>query len=152
MRLEPADFDDPKLLDLLRLHVSEARANSPPGTSYALDLTGLRRPDVSLYVVRDGDALLGMGALKALDGAAGEIKSMRTHPDHLRRGVARAVMDHLLGEARARGYARVSLETGRGPSYEAAAALYLAYGFRDGPPFGDYGPSDFNRFMHLDLG
>jgi len=95
--------------------------------------------------------VLGVGALKALGAGAGEVKSMRTHPDHLRKGVGAAILETIIGEAHARGYRRLSLETGRGPAFEAALALYRRRGFRNGEAFADYEPSAFNQFLHLDL-
>jgi len=92
-----------------------------------------------------------MGALKALAQGHGEIKSMRTHPAFLRRGVAAALLDHIIAEAGRRGMTRLSLETGSGPAFEPALALYRRRGFVEGEPFADYVRSDFNRFLHLDL-
>ena len=127
------------------------RDGSPPGLSFALDLSGLRAPDVTVWAVRRDGAVAGIGALKALGDGGGEIKSMRTHPDHLRRGVAAALLDHIVAAARARGLRRLSLETGSGPAFDPALALYRKRGFVAGGPFGDYEASDFNRFFHLDL-
>lgn len=151
MRIVPVDFDDPQVLALLRLHVSGMRSASPPGTSYALDLSGLKVPEISFWALWDDSALMGFGALKQLSPTAGEIKSMRTAPEHLRRGVAARILDHILAEARRRGLKRVSLETGSGPAFEAALTLYRRYGFIEGEAFGEYTPSPFNRFFHLDL-
>lgn len=148
----PADFDDPRVVDLLRIHLQGMHANSPPGSVHALDLSGLRVPEVALFTAWDGDQLLGMGALKALDDQTGEIKSMRTAAQHLRRGVAAALLEHLIGVARARGYRRISLETGSGPAFEPALALYRKRGFVNGEAFADYAASAFNQFLHLDLG
>jgi len=92
-----------------------------------------------------------MGALKDLGGDAGEVKSMRTHPDFLRRGVAAALLDHIIAVARSRGIVRLSLETGSGPYFEPALALYRRRGFVDGPEFGGYTRSAFNQFLHLTL-
>jgi putative acetyltransferase len=86
-----------------------------------------------------------------LGDGSGEVKSMRTAPDHLRRGAAKSLVEHIIAEARRRGLRRLSLETGVGPVYEPAAALYLRCGFVDGERFADYRPSPYNRFMHLDL-
>ena len=136
---------------LLALHLSGMHANSPPGHVFALDLTGLRAPGVNVWSAwRDG-AIAGIGALKALGGGVGEIKSMRTHPDHLRAGAGAAILEHIIVEARGRGLIRLSLETGRGPAFEPALALYRRRGFVNGGTFGDYVASDFNQFMHLDL-
>jgi putative acetyltransferase len=151
MKVLPGDFDDAQVQALLRAHFEDMHTKSPPGTCYVLDLSGLKTPDISFFVAWDGEAAVGMGALRALDSATGEIKSMRTHAEHLRKGVSRVVLDHLIAVARARGYRRVSLETGTGPAFEPAAALYLRYGFKDGETFAGYAPSPHNRFMHLDL-
>ena len=134
---------------LLAFHLAGMHASSPPGSVFALDLSGLQRSDVTVWTAWDGDSIAGVGALKMLDAEAAEIKSMRTHPDHLRKGVAAALLRHILAEARARRLVRVSLETGSGAAFEPALALYRAHGFADGGPFGDYAKSDFNRFLHL---
>lgn len=137
---------------LLRLHLAGMQANSPPGSVFALDLSGLRAPGVTVWSVRRGDRVVGIGALKALgDGASGEVKSMRTHPDHLRQGVAQRLLDHMIGVARRRGWRRLSLETGSGEAFEPALALYRRRGFVDGEAFADYTPSAFNQFLHLAL-
>jgi putative acetyltransferase len=136
---------------LVHLHLAQMHANSPAGRAFALDLSGLQGPDVTLWTVWADDKILGMGALKRLDAQLGEVKAMRTHPEHLRRGVASALLEHILAEARTRGYKKVSLETGSGPAFEPALALYHRRGFLDGDPFGDYTRSDFNQFLHLRL-
>jgi putative acetyltransferase len=136
---------------LLALHLSGMHANSPPGHVFALDLSGLKAPGVTIWTAWDGEDVAGIAALKELGGGAGEIKSMRTHPNHLRKGVAAALLDHVVAEARWREMRRLSLETGRGPAFEPALALYRSRGFADGEAFGDYVRSDFNQFLHLDL-
>jgi putative acetyltransferase len=136
---------------LLALHLAGMQANTPPEHVFALDLSGLKTPEITVWTVRDGDAVAGVGALKALGDGTGELKSMRTHPDHLRKGVAAALLDHLIAEARRRGYSRLSLETGRGPDFDPALALYRSRGFANGGAFGDYPASEFNQFLHLKL-
>jgi putative acetyltransferase len=136
---------------LLALHLAGMRADSPPGLSFALDLSGLQAPGVTVWTAWDGDVLLGVGALKALGDGSGEIKSMRTDPAHLRKGVGAAMLEHIIGAARSLGLRRLSLETGAGPAFEAALALYRKRGFEPGPAFADYQPSPFNQFFHLDL-
>lgn len=137
--------------DLLRLHLSGMHASSPPGHVFALDLSGLQVPEVTVWSAWDGEAICGIGALKQLDPVQGEVKSMRTHPDHLRRGVGAALLERIIDEARGRGLRRLSLETGSGAAFEAALALYRNRGFVSGGAFGDYEASAFNQFMHLDL-
>jgi putative acetyltransferase len=103
MLIVPGDFESPQLLALLRLHLAGMHANSPPGSVNAFDLSGLKVPDVSVYTAWHGDKLVGMAALKELDAVTGEIKSMRTDPEHLRKGVAATLLDHILSVARERG-------------------------------------------------
>ena len=136
---------------LLALHLSGMQDTTPPEHVFALDLTGLQTSDITVWSVWDGGEIAGIGALKALGGGAGELKSMRTHPAHLRKGVAAALLAHLIAEARQRGYRRLSLETGVGAAFEPALALYRRGGFVNGEAFGDYAPSEFNQFMHLEL-
>jgi putative acetyltransferase len=136
---------------LLRLHLDGMHANTPPEHVFALDLSGLRDPSVTLWSAWDGDAICGIGALKQLDARSGEVKSMRTHPDFLRRGVAAALLERIIQEARARGLRRLSLETGRGEEFEAALSLYRRRGFVGGDAFADYRPSSFSQFFDLEL-
>lgn len=136
---------------LLALHLASMRASSPPEYAFALDLTGLQAPGITVWTAWDGDNLAGVGALKDHGDGVGEVKSMRTHPDHLRKGVGAAMLEHIIGQARARGLKRLSLETGSGPPFEAALALYRKRGFVDGEPFADYRASNFNQFLHMNL-
>lgn len=136
---------------LLRLHLAGMHANSPPGHVFALDLSGLKAPGVTVWSAWVENKVAGIGALKDLGHGTGEVKSMRTHPDFLRRGVAAALLDHIIAEASARGMHRLSLETGSGPAFEPALKLYCKRGFVDGEPFADYVRSEFNQFMHLSL-
>jgi putative acetyltransferase len=145
------DFDDARVVRLLRRHLEGMHANSPVGHVFALDWAGLQKPEITFYTLWEGEDLLGFGALKELDAKAGEIKSMRTADAHLRTGVGAAILDHIVAEARNRGYVRLSLETGSGPAFEPALALYRKRGFSNGPAFGDYQASSFNQFLHLDL-
>ena len=136
---------------LLALHLAGMHANSPPGSVHALDLSGLTAPEVTVWSAWQGDAIAGIGALKLLGDGTGEVKSMRTHPDHLRRGVAAALLEHIISEAQAQGLARLSLETGMGPAFEPALALYRRRGFVKGDAFGGYQMSSFNQFLHRAL-
>ena len=146
------DLSGDATLRLLALHLAGMHANSPPDSVYALDLSGLKAPGITVWAVWEGDEVVGIGALKELGNGTGEVKSMRTHPDHLRRGVAVLLLDHIMTEAKLRGLTRLSLETGSGPAFEPALALYRKYGFVNGDAFSDYQPSAFNQFLHLDLG
>jgi putative acetyltransferase len=136
---------------LLRLHLAGMHANSPPEHVFALDLSGLRAPGVTVWSAWVDEEIAGIGALKDLGHGAGEVKSMRTHPDFLRRGVGSALLEHIISETCARGMHRLSLETGSGPAFEPALKLYRKRGFVEGEPFADYARSDFNQFLHLAL-
>ncbi len=151
MDIRQDDLSSAATQDLLRLHLAGMHSNSPPGHVFALDLSGLKTPDVTVWSVWQGPAICAIGALKRLDAVTGEIKSMRTHPDFLRQGAARLLLDHIVQQARGRGLKRLSLETGSGPAFEPALALYRSYGFSDGEAFADYRRSAFNQFLHLDL-
>lgn len=147
--IRPDDLTDPQTRALLALHLSGMQANSPPEAVFALDLSGLQRADMQVWTIWDGTAIAGVGALRTLAADHGEIKSMRTHPDHLRRGVATALLRHIIAQAKAQGMRRLSLETGSGPAFDPALTLYRTHGFVDGEPFGDYRRSAFNQFLHL---
>lgn len=150
-RIVEDDLSHPAVLGLLELHVRSAHENSPPGSVFALDLAGLRDPGVTLWTAWEDTTLLGMGALKQIDPLYGEVKSMRTAPAQLRRGVAAAVLDHLIGAARGRGYRRLSLETGSNAPFAAAHALYRRAGFVDCAPFAGYHDTVFAQYFTKDL-
>lgn len=150
LEIREDDLSADETRELLRLHLAGMQANSPgPEYVFALDLSGLKEPGVTVWTAWIGKRIAGIGALKDLRNGAGEIKSMRTHPEFLRRGIGSAVLERIIGEARARGMRRVSLETGSGAAFEPALALYRKRGFVDGEPFGGYARSDFNQFLHL---
>jgi putative acetyltransferase len=149
MEIREGNLTHPQTIELLRLHLAGMHENSPPGHVFALDLSGLKTPDVTVWTLWFDDRAAGIGALKQLDADVGEVKSMRTHPDFLRQGVGARILDHIIETARQRGLKQLSLETGSGDAFEAALALYRRRGFRNGEAFGDYEASDFNQFLHL---
>jgi len=150
-RFERDDLTRPAVVDLVELHLRAAFENSPPGSVFALDLTGLRDRAITLWTAWEGDSLLGMGALKRLDAAHAELKSMRTAPAHLRRGVGAAMLEHLIGEARQQGYCRLFLETGANHAFAPARGMYARAGFVSCAPFADYTDTAFSRYFTLDL-
>lgn len=147
MRIAIADPGDPALHALLRAHLEHAAAHTPAGSGHALDVAGLRHPDLTLWAARDGETIVGCVALRQLEPGHGEIKSMHTAAAMRGRGIARALVTELIGEARRRGYTRLSLETGRSEGFAASRALYAAFGFEPCPPFGDYVGDDFSYCM-----
>ncbi|GAB5347369.1 GNAT family N-acetyltransferase [Alteriqipengyuania sp. 357] len=151
LELREVSLENAQVRALALDHVRQMRAGSPPGQAFALDLSGLADTAITIFGAWRGDELLGMGALKRLTPDHAEIKSMRTRPDALRQGLARALLEAIVETARGEGIVRLSLETGRGPMFEPALALYRARGFRNGEAFADYSNTDFNQCLHLDL-
>ena len=151
MRIIEDDLSGSAIRALLEVHFAGMLANSPPGSCHFLDVEGLKDPGVTFWSIWDGDNLAGMGALKQHDGVLGEVKSMRTHADHLGKGVGAAMLTHIIAEARAAGLSRLSLETGSTPAFDAAHALYRRFGFDYCAPFADYRPDPFSRFMTVVL-
>ncbi|MEO9634899.1 MAG: GNAT family N-acetyltransferase [Parasphingorhabdus sp.] len=145
------DLSGEQVQALLAAHLAGMQENSPADSVYALDLSGLQTPDMSVWTAWDGEQLMGVGALKQLSPTAGEIKSMRTDSRHLRKNVGLSILDHIIAEAKSRAYLRLSLETGSGEEFEPALNMYRKRGFVNGDAFGDYLASDFNQFMHLEL-
>lgn len=148
MHVRLDNLTTPAIQALLQEHLRSMHALSPPESVHALDLDALRRPEITFWTAwADDDELLGCGALKALDAGHGEIKSMRTAAGHQRQGVARAMLAHIVAEAQARGYARLSLETGSMAAFEPARRLYEAFGFVPCGPFADYVDDPNSVFM-----
>jgi len=141
----------PELRELLERHLTFCLSETPPEHSFALNVGGLLDPKVTFVSYRDGETVLGVAAIKELDAAHGEVKSMHTAAEARGRGVARALLTHLLDTARARGYQRVSLETGTTPGFGAARTLYESVGFTPTGSFGGYPQTEDNTFYSLTL-
>lgn len=153
MKIKLDDLAGVEIQALLREHVANLSAISPPCSMHALKLDGLRKPNITFWSVwREEGQLMGCGALKELDSEHGEVKSMRTAAPHLRKGVAAHLLAHIIGEARRRNYRRLSLETGSGALFSPARQLYAKFGFQDCEPFGDYKPDPNSSFKTLALG
>ncbi len=149
--IREADLSEAQTRQLLALHLAGMQASSPPESVFALDLAGLQAPEITVWSAWQDGRIAGIGALKLLADGNAEVKSMRTSPDFLRQGVAQAILETIIGAARDRGARRLSLETGSGPAFEPALALYRRRGFVTGPAFADYEASDFSQFLHLAL-
>lgn len=151
MNIELDDPTRPDVLALLEEHLQSMHALSPPESVHALDVAGLLKPGIHFWSVRDGDALLAIGALQELDPSHAEIKSIRTPQAQRRRGAGRLMLAHLLDQSRQRGYERVSLETGSMEAFQPARSLYESFGFEYCGPFGDYELDPHSVFMTLSL-
>ena len=151
MQITVEDPDSPDVRALLEEHLRNMHELSPRDSVHALDVSGLKQPDITFWTVRDGAVLLGCGALRELDPRHGEVKSMRTPQSLRRKGAGRAVLMHIIGVARQRGYTRLSLETGAMAEFAPAHRLYESAGFIRCGPFGDYAPDPNAVFMTLEL-
>ncbi|PLS01475.1 GNAT family N-acetyltransferase [Neobacillus cucumis] len=151
MEIKIDDLTGPEVAELIREHLHSMTLNSPPESIHALGLEKLRKPEITFWSAWDGQELLGCGALKELDLEHGEVKSMRTSSSHLRKGVARRMLQHMIDEAKRRGYRRLSLETGSMEAFAPARRLYASVGFQYCEPFADYLEDPNSVFMTLEI-
>jgi putative acetyltransferase len=151
MRIVEGDLCDPRVVDLLHIHLTSARAETAPGSAHALDLSGLQSPDINFWTIWDDETLLGVGALKRLSGDHGEVKSMHTAQSMRGKGAGSAMLRHIIATARKSGMSRLSLETGTWEYFRPAQAFYRSHGFVECPPFADYVLDPNSVFMSLDL-
>lgn len=151
MEIRLDDLTSPQVHALLQAHLQSMHLHSPPESIHALDLAGLRKPEITFWTAWDRDELLGCGALKELDPQHGEVKSMRTAAAHLRKGVARQMLEHIIAESQRRSYTRLSLETGSAAAFAPAINLYAKFGFEYCGPFGDYVLDPYSIFMTKQL-
>ena len=151
MRIIQGDFSDPRVVELLHIHLTSARSQTAPGSAHALDVNGLQSPDISFWTIWDDETLVGVGALKRLSGDHGEIKSMYTAQSMRGRGAGSTMLRHIIATARASGMSRLSLETGSWEYFRPARALYRSHGFVECLPFANYVLDPNSVFMSLDL-
>lgn len=151
MRIVEGGLSDPRVIALLEIHLTSARAETAPGSAHALELNSLKAPDINLSTIWEDETLLGIGALKPLSPIHGEVKSMHTVQSARRRGVGSAMLRHIIATARASGMSRLSLETGSWNYFRPAQALYRKHGFVECSPFGTYAADPNSIFMSLDL-
>jgi len=147
MEIRTDDLTGREIAALLAEHLECMARVSPRESRHALDLDQLRQPGITFWTVWDGPQLAGCGALKEIDSAHGEVKSMRTANTYLRRGVASMLLEHIIAEARRRGYQRLSLETGSMPYFEPARSLYCKAGFKECVAFAGYKPDPNSTFF-----
>ena len=150
MEIRQDDPGAPHVADLLAHHLRELQ-NVMAEHAFALDASGLSAPNVTFWTAWHGDKLAGFGALKALASTHGEVKSMRVSAAARGTGVGRAILEHIVAEARKRGYESLCLETGTATLHAPAIALYRSAGFLSCDAFGDYLPSPHNQFFRLNL-
>lgn len=147
MEIKVDDLSGIQVKALIAEHLQGMAADSPPESIHALNLDGLKKPEITFWCAWEGDDLLGCGAIKELDPEHAELKSMRTASAHLRKGVARKILAHIMDVAVERGYKRISLETGSMDSFIPARKLYEDFGFEYCEPFADYILDPNSTFM-----
>ena len=151
MEIKIDNLTGAEIINLLQEHLNDMYLTSPPESVHALDLDGLRKPEITFWTLWDGRKLAGCGAIKELDSTHAEIKSMRTSREFRRRGVASQMMQHIIGTAKSRNYKRLSLETGPQEYFAAARKLYEEFGFEYCGPFSDYWDDPYSTFMTREL-
>ena len=151
VKIEIDDLSRSAIHALLNEHLQSMHQLSPPESVHAFDLERLRGPGITFWSAWEGSVLLGCGALQELDPMHGEVKSMRTPGTHRRKGVGRAILAHIIGVAKSRGYKRLSLETGAMAAFRPAQKLYESAGFAYCDPFGEYVEDPNSVFMTMEL-
>lgn len=152
MDIRVDNLKNPKVIALIREHLASMAPTAPPESRHALDLEGLRDPDITFWAMWNGAELAGIGALKRLSQSHAEVKSMRTAKPFLRQGVASRLLTHIVRESEACGYKQLSLETGSMDYFEPARQLYASFGFIPCPPFGGYVEDENSVFMTKHIG
>ncbi len=151
MDIRRGDLSDERILILLRHHYDKCHEVTPKCSAHVFTVKQLASPEIDFWAAWDGDELLGVGAMKPLDAAHGEVKSMHTAETARRRGVGGAILRHIIATSRDKGLVRLSLETGSFSFFAPAIALYTAHGFTECPPFGSYRPDPNSTFLTLTL-
>lgn len=151
MDIKIDDLTGTEIAELVDEHLQSMALHSPPESRHALNLDGLQKQEITFWSAWERGELVGCGALKELDGQHGEIKSMRTSSSHLRKGVAKRLLQHIIEEAKQRGYLRLSLETGSMDAFDPAKRLYASFGFQYCKPFSDYIEDPNSVFMTKEL-
>jgi len=145
------DLTDKRTLELISTHLAGMAENSPPESIHALNVKGLKRDNIAFYSAWEDEEIMGCGALKELTTKHGEVKSMRTVEKHLKKGVARVILQHIINEAKMRDYTKLSLETGSMEAFQPARRLYESFGFTYCEPFDKYTEDPNSLFMTLNL-
>ncbi|HMT07510.1 MAG TPA: GNAT family N-acetyltransferase [Pyrinomonadaceae bacterium] len=151
MEIRIDDLSGNEVIDLLIEHRRSMFEHSPPESVHALETDELRADNITFWSTWEGDSLMGCGALKEIDATHGEVKAMRTAAEHLRKGVANRILDHIIAESKDRNYERISLETGTADAFDAARRLYEKRGFEYCGPFGDYVDDPHSVFLTMKL-
>ena len=151
LKIKLDDFTDKRTIELISTHLAGMAENSPSESIHALNVAGLKQNEITFYSAWENDEIMGCGALKELPSKHGEVKSMRTAEIHLKKGVARAILQHIIKEAKRRGYTKLSLETGSMEAFQPARKLYESFGFTYCEPFDKYTDDPNSLFMTLNL-
>ena len=151
LKIEIDDLSNPEVINFLNEHLQHMIQVTPPGYVHALDIEALRNPEITFWTVWEAELLLCCGALKKLNPEHAELKSMRTTPTHLGKGIASFLLDHILSKAKELNYQKIYLETGSYEVFQPARKLYEKFGFTYCEPFADYKESVNSVYMSVDL-
>jgi putative acetyltransferase len=151
MDIRVGELKNEDVISLLKEHHEDMLIHSPPESVHALDLSALEAPNITFWSFWLDNKLAGVGALKEINKTHGEIKSMRTSSDHLRKGIAGKLLNHIINQANIRSYNRLSLETGTMDVFLPAQKLYQQFGFEACQPFGNYKEDPYSMFMTKNL-
>ena len=145
------DLTDKRTIELINTHLAGMAENSPAESIHALNVKGLKQDNITFYSAWEDNEIMGCGALKELTPIHGEVKSMRTAEKYLRKGVASAMLHHIINEAKMRGYKKLSIETGSMEAFKPAHRLYESFGFTYCEPFDNYLDDPNSLFMTINL-
>lgn len=141
------DLRGSEIAALLKEHLQNMYLITPPESVHALDIEALRKPEITFWSLWEGTVLCGCGALKELSPEHGEVKSMRTASLYRRKGIASALLTHIIDVSMQRGYKKLNLETGSLKEFNPARTMYEKFGFCYCDPFEGYSEDPNSVFM-----
>ncbi|WP_428243531.1 GNAT family N-acetyltransferase [Gynuella sp.] len=151
MKIKVDPLTSPEIKAFLEEHIEDMKSTSPPESKHAIDIDGLKAPDITFWSAYEDRQLIGCGALKELNHQCGEIKSMRVSTAIRAKGIGSKILNHIIAVAQSRGYHSLKLETGSMEYFSPARNLYIKNGFRYCDPFAEYTLDPNSVFMELKL-
>jgi putative acetyltransferase len=141
------DPREPEITAILQTHLDFCRASTPAEHVYALDVSKLVAPNITVFAAKLDGEFVGVGAVRIFEESHAEIKSMHTLLKARGKGISKVLVQHMLDFARQKGVTRMSLETGTNEAFKPARELYKSFGFIESEAFSDYVLSEDNMCM-----